>query len=360
MTPVNHLKQAGVLALTILLFSSCSLFGGGVAPEQNVRSMQSKLWGREMKSGNIMGTLAVDMTFPNAETSKTEQVKFSLATNGDFDIATKGDEKVKVNLSFDLNTKTPEGNPSSGKMAIDLIYLMKKLYLNLKDLQVNLPEFEQYKSFIDPLKNNWYFIDTSKANNPVTAEVSIENKLTPEQEAKIKELLSKTDLFKVTKDLGNTTLNGVEMYHYAVALDKNSIIPFMKEVSPIIKEPFTSENEKEVQDGLQKMDMSGEMWIGVKDTNLYRLMGSIAMNNPSEKSTGTISIDLTLDPNKTVSIQAPAGAKDLMEEVGKIFGAPSTDLNTNGNMQIPDQNGDLDTPSNSDIPLDLNMNVDIP
>jgi hypothetical protein len=323
MTSINHLKQSGVLAVTILLFSSCSLFGGGVAPEQNVRSMQSKLWGREMKSGNIMGTLAVDMTFPNAETSKTEQVKFSLATNGDFDIATKGDEKVKVNLSFDLNTKTPEGNPASGKMAIDFIYLMKKLYLNLKDLQVNLPEFEQYKSFIAPLKNNWYFIDTSKANNPVKAEVpiSIENKLTPEQEAKIKELLSKTDLFKVTKDLGNTTLNGVEVYHYTVALDKNSIIPLMKEVSLIINEPFTSENEKEVQDGLQKIEnMSGEMWIGVKDTNLYRLMGSIAINNPNEKSTGTISIDLTFDPNKTVSIQAPTGAKDLIEEAGKILG----------------------------------------
>jgi len=79
-------------------------------------------------------------------------------------------------------------------------------------------------------------------------------------------------------------------------------------------------NEKEVQDGLQKMDMSGEMWIGVKDTNLYRLMGSIAINNPSEKSTGTISIDLTFDPNKTVSIQAPTGAKDLIEEAGKILG----------------------------------------
>jgi hypothetical protein len=360
MNHTNFLKKSGVLVLSAVLLSSCSLFGGGVAPEQNVRSMQSKLWGREIKSGNTTGTIAVDMTSPNATTGKAEEVKFSVAANGDFDIATKGDEKLQANLKFDMNTTAPDGTAVSGNVETDLAYLTKRLYINLKTLNLNLPEFEQYKSFIEPFKNNWYFIDTSKANNPVTAEVSVENKLTPEQEAKIKEILSKTDLFNVTKDLGNTTLNGIEMYHYAVALNKNSIVPFIKEVSTIIDQPFTTTNEKDVTDGLDKINVTGEIWIGVKDNDLYRMNGTIAINDPTAKSTGTIAVDLTLDPNKTVSITAPAGAKDLMEEVGKIFGAPSTDLNTNGNTQIPDKNGNPDIPSNSNIPLDLNMNVDIP
>lgn len=339
------MKKAGLLLLGLLVISGCSFFGGPTKEQQVMRDMQSKLWGRDMKSGNIAGTVTFDVT------QGTEKMNLTASVNTDFDIATKDSEKAHVTVEFSGNGKAPTGEDLSGKINLELSYVAKMLYLKLSEFAIT-PEPAELAPMLDMVKSfkgQWYVIDTGiLTGTPGAAEAKTESNVSKDQEAKIKELLGKSDIFKVTKAYANETLNGVETYHYAITIDNANMVKFAKEVSTIMNEKFTSDDEKQMLDGLNKIVLGGDLWIGVKDSYVYKGDLTLTIDNKDQASKGTIGAKFTIDPNKAISVTAPTDAKDLITEINKLS-APTTtteEYNLNGNLEIP---GDLNVNGTYDL-----------
>jgi hypothetical protein len=171
-----------------------------------------------------------------------------------------------------------------------------------------------------------------------TMEISEEKQ--KEIEDKIKKITSGKKFFIVKKELADTDIGGVKMYHYIMTLDRKEVkstIPDIvilffdtaKDLNPELFQTMTEEEEydakKDIVDGLNKSfdeffskvgDIDGEVWIGKKDYLLYKVKidKEIDLNQISEGSEGKIIFKLDTDISnfdKPVLIEEPKGSKPL-------------------------------------------------
>lgn len=314
----RKLQKAGVLALSTLLLAGCN-WGQPAAPGQPsgsqesptavLRTMQAKIQDREMKSGGVKGTLMFDFA------SNDGKGKFSVGVDSEFDVGTKGKEKVK--LALDLSGEGTSSDLSGkGNIKAELVVLeeVKTLFLKLIELKATSEKEPALQSQIDLMTQQymgqWWKFPVPEGSSMFGYETMNSN-MNADQEAKIKDLVQRTDFFNVTKDYGVEKVNGVDTYHYGVELNVDNTINFAKEVSKIMGETFTATDEQEMRDGLKKVTLAGELWIGVQDKFVYKGKLDVNVNDPEQNTQMTVSGEMTLDATKAVSISEPAGAKDF-------------------------------------------------
>lgn len=367
----TFLKRVGMIFGTLLLLGGCTWFGaqpqgqpGTSAEQQVMREMQAKIQDREMKSGNVTGKVSLDL-------KGKESGKFTISVDSDFDVAKKGDEKVKLTLAAE-GEMNAQGVSGKGNAKLDFDVFPKTIYLNLGEIKVDSDKDPTLKQTVDmmisPYVGQWWKMDLPEGVNPFETTSAQNSNVTPDQEAKIKELVKKSDFFTVDKNYGNEKINGVDTYHYGIKLNEDGMVNFAKETAKIMEKPMSADDEKKMREGLKKMKLEGELWIGVQDKYIYKTNLTVAAKDEEQNMDMNFKFELTLDPNKSVSITEPSGAQDLMTALAPLMMGPgavpggSTETptypefdNSNFNFNDLDMNA---LPDNVDLNSleDLNLN----
>lgn len=353
MRRTNTYKLLAVGLGAVLIFSGCSLFGGGTPAEKPadvLRSMQSKIQDREMKSGNVMGTLAFDVS--GADTKGT----FTVKVDTDFDVAKKGDEKVRLSLDLSGNgSSSTAGVSGEGSLKADLMVFPAMLYAKLNELKVMSKEQPELQQQVDAMAKlyagQWWKLDLPQS--PFDMKSNSSSPLTADQESKMKDLVKNSDLFTVVKDYGTETMNSVQTYHYGVELNQEGIVKFAKDASVIMEKTFTADDEQQLRDGLKKASLTGEVWVGAQDKFVYKVKATVNAANADSGMMTKVSGEMTVNPNKAVTVTAPTDAKDIKEAAAMMMGQPQPTMMDDGGATNENFDGGKLTP---DSPLEPGVN----
>ena len=222
-----------------------------------------------------------------------------------------------MQLKIGINT-----NPPPQKFTLEVRIIDKIGYLKLDDF----PDLGFDASF---LKGQWIKGDFKEIKKTHSKEVQKEEQeLSPEQQKKIKEAITKAKIFKITKELQDEKIEGVDTHHYKFSIDEEKVIQLFIEISKIIS-PNESLNEKELKGSLTASldneaieSAKGEVWIGKKDFLLYKLLFSSAIKETEKtKSEGKLTIQTQFkNYHKPVQIDIPKPTKPFEEVLGALLG----------------------------------------
>lgn len=304
--------------LTLVLLSGCSLMGqknGNVinngttkSAQETIREAQSKLYDQEMQQGNVVGSLALDMT------AQEGAFKAGAKFDASFDMEVTGNEKINILLTIDGEGNAPD---VAGNINLDMniITVAKDLFLNVKTLNLSAPDQpelqQQIQAMITPYLGKWWKFPLEATGMEFNA--LLRSNMTPEQDKALRDLLAKTDLFTVTQDHGMTKINGKDVHHYTTDLHEDNAVVFAKEVAKIMNEaePSLAEME-ELKNELVKLNLISELWIGHGDSYIYQMNLKANIDEPEQQAKGTLYGEMNFDPSKKATITAPEGAQDFV------------------------------------------------
>jgi hypothetical protein len=176
--------------------------------------------------------------------------------------------------------------------------------------------------------NKWYKFNYKQ----VMAAEDPEDQLTSEQIKQLRQLMSNTKFFDLIEDLGKENLDGTQVYHYKVRLNKENIKQFVLQVHEITEgQSMPADDVAELDqklDGLR--NDQGELWVGVKDSYLYRAKGSADFNHrtasiitaPAETEDFDISGAISMPSSPSPSDDFPGRAfidEDMMADWEKML-----------------------------------------
>lgn len=136
-------------------------------------------------------------------------------------------------------------------------------------------------------------------------------------------LRSQMEVVSVTSDLGSTTLDGDDMYHYEVTLDPVKLQLFLQRSASERQEPFDG---NAVAALLKKYDARGELWIDATDFSTHRIDWALL---PKKEAPAAATLRFRVDirnVNGAPPIVVPKGAKPLSVTGGSldVFPLPLT------------------------------------
>jgi len=238
-----------------------------------------------------MAGLSQELQLGASESSETK-----IAVSGQADTSNDDDVKYLANLGIDFQSEGSDLN-----LNLDLLTTNEATFVKVNNApQIELVDFSQ-------LKDTWYKFQAEVSDASETEEDS----LSASEVRKIRKLFQKVDFLKVVEDYGQEDLNGVRTYHYRVALNGEELKRFFVELKTIVdgQEPSLDEF-KEIKANLDKWnDVSGDVWIGVKDYYLYKVnVGTNIDDVQSDLERFDLSLTLT-NYGQPVDIQVPENAK---------------------------------------------------
>lgn len=248
--------------------------------------------------------LWVNGQFPQLTSFDFSETKFYPGT---IILDLKGDLGLKKNTEFDLT--------GSGKYRLldseiefngELLYQAGLLYLKL----TKVPELKLVD--LAALKNNWYKFDFA-ALGLASNLTKTEEKLNEKKNKELRQIIEKTNFFKVLADEGIDTVNFEECRRFRVQLNHEEMFKFMEQATEIIEEREIDDVEKEVlKNNLAKLnDVEFRVWVGRDDYRLYRLEFGLTTET---KEHGAMRYDVALNfsgYNKVINIEKPQDVRDF-------------------------------------------------
>jgi hypothetical protein len=208
------------------------------------------------------------------------------------------------------------------------------------------------------LQDRWVVVDQTTLSEPLSGTPSAP--FTAEDKVKMRTALRNSKAFVFGDSIGGETIHDVATTQYTFTLTQAGLKTFVEEIQPILRErEFCSEKEcAAMLETVRAMkDMTGEMWIGKKDYQLYqmRVLYSAPENNASSLRDMVISVTLW-NHNAGVTVDVPSAVvrlEEIIEQVmNDLFGA-DTDTNTNENQN---QNANV-LNANTNTPTSINVNT---
>lgn len=286
------------------------------------------------------------------------------------DITAKEDIKEVFRLSMDFDSdsdSTDSQNPkSAGNFYMNLAFegmefslagqgktIGEDSYLKLTTIPA-LPMLEPFFQMIGfdiaSFKNQWIKINSGELIKElmeifgvfITPEMEGEMQKQKEQQAemiqKVQALLKDKKLYIVKREFPDKEIRGVKTYHYLVALNEEEIKKIIPELYKILIEtikfgPSPTEEEwqefqKELSSKIDEFfakigDITAELWIGKKDSLLYKIKGEkeIDLSKFAKSAKGKVIVKFDIDFsnfNQPVKIEAPGEYKTL-EEIFETF-----------------------------------------
>lgn len=328
---LGALVTGGVIGSYFHYFQSQDQSPERLSSEGVVQKMIEKM--AEVKSLEYSGQIEAEgeidnlaMPFPlggKGDSSQSKQPsptkrkgKFSIDFNGSSDIQNPNNPKMQFKIGINTNL-------SPKRFTLEVRVIDKIGYLKLDDLPDDLGFDTSF------LKGQWIKSDFKAIKKEkYSKEVQKEQKISPEQKKEIKEAIAKAKIFKITKELQDEKIEGVDTHHYKLSINKEEVIQLFIEISKILF-PNESLNEKELKGSLTASfdneaieSVKGEIWIGKEDFLLYKLLFSSAIKETEKtKSEGKLTIQTQFkNYNKPVQIDIPKPAKPFEEVLSALFG----------------------------------------
>lgn len=198
------------------------------------------------KDGSSHGTATIDGVLQDSG----KQTQFTLTLAGSF--ANEG-------RSYNAN----------GSMEV-IVSWNQELFLFLKDLVVEPAHPLLDQASVELFRGKWWKIPDATQDG---ASLSV----TPDPRM----LEAQAEVVKVERDRGMTTIDGRSVYHYDVSLDREKLVAYMKRIAEGRGETLSIE---ELQEKLQGLVATGELWIDAETFFVHRLTWNVRKEDPGDGS----------------------------------------------------------------------------
>lgn len=309
-----------------------------------------------MLLAGCQGGLTVEPSTPGEQVIKDGIKKLTEVTSYGYDVALKGDVKDETaqQVKFDLkligqvdikDTKSPvvtlalSGSAGDGTDvgagSLEMRLNKEALYFNVMQLTAPKSVGELPKEVTDMLNKWWKYPLEAGMTDELAKSLpqGDEANLTPEQ-LEIKKAMEATNFFGKPKFIGNENIKGEDSYHYSVTLDRKATLDFLKKVGEIQGSPISESESADVESGMAKVDVSGDIYVGTKTGVMNKLVANIKLNGTAAgEPSGAVSVTMILsDINKPVTLQVPPGTTDfpLEQFMGAMMGGAVTGDVTGG------------------------------
>ena len=300
----RSLKFLGLFALVVVVLVGATGCGKK-SPEQTIKKMMSNL--SEVETLNLDIRVALNGQFPQLAVldgdAVTEPSSIMMSFVGDVDM--ESEESIQYQMTSSITNKT--GN-SEMKISGEVLSKDGVFYVKLAET----PDVQIVD--LSSLKGMWYKFDLDSLQMAPKVEAEEdEADLSRSQLKKMKKLLAKTEFFRVVKDHGEVDVNGMATNHYEVKVNQAELENFFREGTKIAENrDLTKLEESEMKETLQKFsEIDGDLWIGKKDFNLYRveLSGQQATDDG-----GIVRCDIAINLknfDNPVTINTPAEVREF-------------------------------------------------
>lgn len=262
--------------------------------------------------------------------------EFGIQIKGKSDFSDLENLKSDLVATFDLKTPIQFGPVEVSFRSVD-----KKNYLKVNELPplgffdaskvagswISIDE-KTLKDQLGGVSSDLFFSELEE--NKMTGEETV--KMSDEKKEKIRSLFFNEDFIKITKVLPMEKIGGVKTHHYAYAVDKTKLVDVLLKIEDIInvnKPKLENDNPF----GLVKRDpadyisavgdiiefINGEIWIGKKDSLLYKSSVNISIKGYGAKANITMVLERG-NFNSPVEVQVPEGVKTVEEILDEVMG----------------------------------------
>ncbi len=190
--------------------------------------------------------------------------------------------KIQADILFEKDKITGSGNIAAGYQfsgseysfsGIEMRFLDNAAYINLKSIPFLFDYLKEY--------DGWLKVD-SKTAKAATG--------TAEDQELVKEVLDILKQNKVVsshKYLGKEDVLGKKTFRYSLVIDKQALIESYKQILELDKNntaKLSADDLKSIADGITRSEISIDLWLGVTDSEVYRVQAGIRMPDFLKKS----------------------------------------------------------------------------
>lgn len=307
---MKKLKFVILALITTVSFSACSWFGGG-EEEVNVQYSEDVQEGisnlTKVKSASYDLTLSGKVESDNPDVDGFETMDLLLSFTGAYDNGDRANPKFSMELAVAGSADDGAEEKAYGELRLvggSLYFVLSQL----TDFAGEIPE-----GMVEPFIGKWWSVSLPpeylSSFNTYSGEQS---EMTPEE----KEL---TELFESTKFLtdveyrGEEDVNGVTSGHYKGTLDKEAIVNFViasGKIMGTLNEQDIETTKESMTKGLEKIEMSGDIWIGKEDKIARKWQGNFAYEDSKAGLSVDFDVTYTVDNlNESVELEIPEGAE---------------------------------------------------
>ena len=314
MKKISAIFGVFAISLAMLIFAGCASTSTGPAstgtavqpqksPDEIVKEGISKL--SELKSAKFNMSMKSDIKDP-----KTGDNKLDLSLSGLADFKDMKAPKLVMKLDGSVSNKELAGASASAEVRIDT---------DLANFNVSKFEVKDQPlpKELTTLFNKWWFVKIpAKTMEEITksAEKGGTEEISAEQEKMVK-MLNEANIFSKPVLVGTEDVMGEPSWHYTVTLDKKSFTALALKASEEQGSALSEEEAKKFEEQMQKMDISGDIWVGSTSGIANQFKANVKLTGTAEEQSGTMSISMAIgDINKALSVEKPAGAEEFTEE----------------------------------------------
>ena len=261
----------------------------------------------------------------------------SLEYNGEFKMSSE-DEKIDMDIDFSGGTDENNINNPLGYFLIgfnlvntenDLKYTGDLEWRTIDNVDYLKLDYQsevanpEIKKYLDVINDQWIKMDKETDVEDFDLGMfneelgSWQDKLTEEQQEKIKELNQKYQIMKVSEIMADTTVEGVAVYHYRYMIDIAEMEQMINELDQVLSPELNPYRNPSMDDA---ENLTGEIWIGKTDLLPYKM--TVEMDEIMEATDATIDFTMYFKNfNQPLTIEAPATAKtidEIAEEMEEI------------------------------------------
>ncbi|PIZ96842.1 MAG: hypothetical protein COX80_00375 [Candidatus Magasanikbacteria bacterium CG_4_10_14_0_2_um_filter_33_14] len=313
--PFGFFSKKMIVIFAIVIFGVLA-FGGGTYAYFNYFQNPEKIFNKMLlktevvKTWEYSGKLSVEGTF--------EDKDYALSSDfgGVYDMTDVENPKISGSVDLKLDMPLMDGLEAG----LDIKSLNKNYYFNV----TKTPEIP----FVDlsDFENQWVKLDLGSLQEQlgidekeITSKLD-KSKLTKEQIDQIRKAVIKSQIIEVTEKLKSEKLNDVNTYHYKFVINKDGLKEFLLALQDIV--PDESSLNRSIEDFDETFkdfpEHEGEIWIGKKDSLLYKVTFSAKVQEEGVDATIALSYEFK-NYNKPVLIEEPEESKSLIEMMSALF-----------------------------------------
>lgn len=315
------------------------------------------------KSFKLDGKIEADIQVTTEQGGQAAEASLGLV--GVIDASDIENVKTSSNISIRFATEGLEFS-----LGGEIRTFGQNMYVKL----TTLPAFVPFLQGLEAMKDQWFKIEGEKlkemggTNVPAPGEKEVEEILEG-----LKDLVKGKKLFEVDKDLGTEELDGEEVSHYLVSLNKNTLkelIPdffqFMKQYIPAEQQQeYESSLQETLQDFPQKIDeawvkiggVSFEIWVGDGILKKFRWEKEIdltsfeALRDKVEQGIVDLTVECKFSEiNTKFKIEEPADFKPIEELLpGGMFGTQGA-ITPELPYSLPEYTPEMQSPEYTPVP----------
>lgn len=326
--PLGKAVKVTAVALGVLLI----LAGGAYASYTYIIPPPAKILQeatqnfQNVKSFDYSGKITVDVTsegdlfsrstwvrdlqlIPDERVAGSTSTRFGIDFTGSTDVT---DEKypktdLEVNINADIFT-----------FGFNVRVLGKTVFLKFDQIPEIAEGATQYAGV-------WIKADLEEISKQFGMEINLKNgqpDLTEGQEQQLEDLVKNAHFFSGITKLAGDVIDGENMHHYALAIDKQGLKNYLDEVNRIVASAggFT-DGYSEVFDGIEFSNV--EVWVGKSDKMIHRISGVVYQKPTSSSIDPSGSLNFLMNFknfNNPKSIEEPVDARNIMDVINEFMG----------------------------------------